>query len=399
MNFMSYTSTKELRFAKNLKILLVEIMRKHPVKAKVILNYLRFAWTKSKKNANLAAITQEVKVTSQVTATTGAAGRQPQSFVQVSDGHQGGSSSSSGSNHGSGGSSGGSGSGGGGYYGGSSGGLGGCSGGGGNGNNDGNDGNHNRRNINNNKGSILDIELDFEELPQAANNSNNTAKWFQEHQDINAGKILDGLLSLKTEFPDDSSNGSNPGSSSSMDKPPDMASLDHATANLLQMSVPDPSTTFLDIGTDIGGCASLYEDDPFNLEHLLPSNFNMNQLDVLSGNGNNGRNGSMLSNMPHGPHESSVTLTSRNLLGDGPNIQQMTQHHPHELTATSPNNSSSMSNVAGGLTITATSITTNTQNSISSGHHQQPQNLPSSICASLYPETTISPVMGHRQNS
>ena len=137
--------------------------------------------------------------------------------------------------------------GGGGYYGGSSGGLGGCSGGGGNGNNDGNDGNHNRRNINNNnnKGSILDIELDFEELPQAANNSNNTAKWFQEHQDINAGKILDGLLSLKTEFPDDSSNGSNPGSSSSMDKPPDMASLDHATANLLQMSVPDPSTTFL----------------------------------------------------------------------------------------------------------------------------------------------------------
>ena len=138
--------------------------------------------------------------------------------------------------------------GGGGYYGGSSGGLGGCSGGGGNGNNDGNDGNHNRRNINNNnnKGSILDIELDFEELPQAANNSNNTAKWFQEHQDINAGKILDGLLSLKTEFPDDSSNGSNPGSSSgSMDKPPDMASLDHTTANLLQMSVPDPSTTFL----------------------------------------------------------------------------------------------------------------------------------------------------------
>ena len=114
MMSMSYTSTKELRFAKNLKILLVEIMRKHPVKAKVILNYLRFAWTKSKKNTNLAAITQEVKVTSQVTATTGAAGRQPQSFVQVSDGHQGGSSSSSGSNHGSGGSSGGSGSGGGG---------------------------------------------------------------------------------------------------------------------------------------------------------------------------------------------------------------------------------------------------------------------------------------------
>merc|ERR1711981_1143421 len=77
----------------------------------------------------------------------------------------------------------------------------------------------------------------------------------------------------------------------------------------------------------------------------------------------------------------------------------MPQHHPHELTATSPNSSSAMSNVAGGLTITATSITTNTQNSMSSSHHQQSQNLPSSICASLYPETTISPVMGHRQNN
>merc|ERR1712095_91847 len=44
--------------------------------------------------------------------------------------------------------------------------------------------------------------------------------------------------------------------------------------------VPDPSATFLDIGTEIGG-TSLYEDDPFNLDHLLPSNFNINQLDVL----------------------------------------------------------------------------------------------------------------------
>ena len=112
MMSMSYTSTKELRFAKNLKILLVEIMRKHPVKAKVILNYLRFAWTKSKKNAANAVISQEVKVTSQVTATTGG---QPQTFVQVSDGQGGNSSSTgSGSNQGSGGSSGGSGSGGGG---------------------------------------------------------------------------------------------------------------------------------------------------------------------------------------------------------------------------------------------------------------------------------------------
>jgi hypothetical protein len=69
-----------------------------------------------------------------------------------------------------------------------------------------------------------------------------------------------------------------------LSKPPDLGSLDHTTANLLQMSVPDPSTTFLDIGTDLGG-ASLYEDDPFSLEHLLPSNFNMNQLDLAQSPG------------------------------------------------------------------------------------------------------------------
>ena len=45
------------------------------------------------------------------------------------------------------------------------------------------------------------------------------------------------------------------------------------------MSVPDPSTTFLDIGTD----SSMYEDDPFKIENLLPSSFNMNQLDHNGG--------------------------------------------------------------------------------------------------------------------
>ena len=41
--------------------------------------------------------------------------------------------------------------------------------------------------------------------PQSGNASI-TAKWFKEHQDINAGKILDSLLGLKTEFPDENSN-------------------------------------------------------------------------------------------------------------------------------------------------------------------------------------------------
>jgi hypothetical protein len=50
-----------------------------------------------------------------------------------------------------------------------------------------------------------------------------------------------------------------------------------ATANLLHMSVPDPSTTFVDIGL---GDSSMYEDDdPFSIENLLPSNFGLSQLD------------------------------------------------------------------------------------------------------------------------
>ena len=370
----SYTSTKELRFAKNLKLLLVEIMRKHPVKAKIILNYLRFAWNKSSNNSKTVT-KQEVKV-QQAAATSG----QPQSFVQVSDGQGGsgsstsGSGSASGSNQGSsssGGGGGASGGGGGGHHYGGSGGLGGgCSGGssGGNGNDGDGNGNHRRNINNNNKGSILDMELDFEELPQAANS--NTAKWFQEHQDINAGKILDGLLGLKTEFPDDNSNGSNPGSSSSggsMDKPPDMASLDHATANLLQMSVPDPSTTFLDIGTDVGG-ASLYEDDPFNLEHLLPSNFNINQLDLLPSSPDHHlqhNNNQHILNA-HGA-ETSMTITPKTLMENN-NTSHNLSLHPQGGP------SSNMPHHLGG-------------------HHSQ-ASLPSAIGMSLYPETTISPMAG-----
>ena len=71
-------------------------MRKHPVKAKIILNYLRFAWNKStKKNTNAVTSAQEVKA-QQATATG-----QPQSFVQVSDGQGGSSSSTSGNSSGS----------------------------------------------------------------------------------------------------------------------------------------------------------------------------------------------------------------------------------------------------------------------------------------------------------
>ena len=135
-----FTSTKELRFAKNLKLLLVEIMRKHPNKARVILSYLRFAWDKSK--LSLTTVSSSANSTSSSSITTSvskaevqviqaaAATGQPQSYNQVSDGAStgsGGSGGSSGSGNGNGGSSS---SGGGG--GGSSGSSGGSSGSGGN---------------------------------------------------------------------------------------------------------------------------------------------------------------------------------------------------------------------------------------------------------------------------
>ena len=433
----SFTSSRELKFAKNLKCLLVEILRKNPTKAKIIIRYMQHVWWK--KNGGNGATGRYLdlsKSSSDGIRHCTAANGQPGSGQYVQGGNNssngGGGSSSGGA--GAGGQGGPSGSNGGGYGSGSGG-----SNGGGNGNNGnnrrpfgfgGNGGSNNNNNNNEDEkesnepnksgnnpnnnsinsvggaggvvggNSILDIgDLDFDDLPTPTVSS--TANWFTNHPEINTGKVINGLLNLKSEYP--SQNGSMGGNGNgvvNLEKmnANDLTGLDNATANLLQMSVPDPSTTFLDIGTDIGGCASLYEDDPFNLEHLLPSNFNMNQLDVLSGNGNNSRNGSMLNSMPHGPHENSVTLTSKNIFGEGSNLQPMAQQQPQELTAISPNHSSPMSN-ANGLTITATSITTNTQNSLSSAQQHQSQNLPSSICASLYPETTISPVMGHRQNN
>ena len=455
----SFTSSRELKFAKNLKHILVEIFRKHPTKGKVIISYMQHMWGRNNEcrspenNKNkFLHMSKTLPGIRECTAANGQPGSQ--SYVQGGNnsGGGGGASSGGGGNGGSngnqGGSAGGSG-GGGGFNGSGSGG----SNGGGNGNNGnnrrggygygGNNGNNNNNNNedeknsgdgnksnnspNNNNinsvsgvagvvggGSILDIgDLDFDDLPTPTASS--TAKWFAGHPEINTGKVINGLLNLKTEYPSYpdqiGQNGNSGGSVVNLEKlnANDLTGLDNATANLLQMSVPDPSMTFLDIGTDIGASASLYEDDPFNLEHLLPSNFNINQLDVLPGNGNgngNGANGiggsgahGMLNSMPHGPHENSVTLTTKNLMGDGSNLPHIThQQHPQELTAASTNSiqhSSAGPHAAGGLTITATSITTNTQNSVPSNQHQQ-QHLASSICASLYPETTISPVMNRQ---
>ena len=84
-----YTSTKELRFAKNLKLLLVEIMRKHPVKARIILSYLRFAWDKSRQvtpSSNNSSSSMTASTEAEVKVIQAAATGQPPSYVQVSDG-------------------------------------------------------------------------------------------------------------------------------------------------------------------------------------------------------------------------------------------------------------------------------------------------------------------------
>ena len=216
------------------------------------------------------------------------------------------------------------------------------------------------------------MDLDFEELPQSGNASI-TAKWFKEHQDINAGKILDSLLGLKTEFPDESSNPGSTGTSSTassgeISKPSSMGVLDHTTANLLQMSVPDPGNTFLDISTELGH--SLYEDDPFNLETLLPSNFNVNQLDMLpsspDGSAHNG----------HGQHHFQNN-----------NNQHILNAHGAEAS----------------MAITAKAIMENNnighnlsmhQNNHHGGHHKGRYTDTTHQSTFHFPETTISPMSG-----
>ena len=296
----SFTSSRELRFSKNLKRLITEIVRRKPVEGRIIVEYLKSTWNRLHSDS--------VKGIRSCAAANGQQSQSGGSFSgrggssSNSSNYNGGGNGNNSSGGGCGGSSGGSGNGNG-QDGGSGSGAGGdrYGGGGGGGGHGHNGGNGNGREGDGGKdsgrprGSILDMDLDFEDLPTSASS---TAKWFSDHPDINAAKVIDGLLNLKSEFP--------PGQDGcgGLSKPPDLAALDHATANLLQMSVPDPSTTFLDIGTDLGG-ASLYEDDPFSLEHLLPSNFNINQLDLAQ------------SPSERLPPETSVTLDKRSFMSGG----------------------------------------------------------------------------------
>ncbi|XP_059079962.1 uncharacterized protein LOC131878075 isoform X2 [Tigriopus californicus] len=367
---MSFTSSRELRFSKNLKFLLVEIFRSHPEKARMIIDYIQHV--SRKKDPNNEPKTEA--------APERYAGTSSDSETEVTvkeetmDGNERGPKTASpgpGKAHSGGiegpGSSPGSSSGGSDYS-----------------ENNNNNNNHHSLNNNNNnfskklhgKGGFnpnapgmntssadINIEtLDFGDLPESS-----TAKWFSEHPDINPAKVFDGI-NLKSEFPYPTD--------TKVEKPPDLTNLDNATANLLQMSVPDPSTTFLDIGTD----SSMYEDDPFNIEHLLPSTFNMNQLDM-------GPNATEQAMLAHGA-ENSVNLALPS--GKPIHLQPNHPHHnmipPHsQISASQHTNNSLKSSHHFSL-----------HSHHSHHHHLPPPSLPptaTSIGLSLYPETTIRPVI------
>lgn len=118
--------------------------------------------------------------------------------------------------------------------------------------------------------NLFDVsETDFDHIDFDFNGSA-TRKWISDNPDLSPLKVLDHISFKVDPAPDPQQE---------VNKPPDLGTLDRDTANILQLAVPvpDPSSTFLDIGTDFGP-VSFYEDDPFNLEELVPSTFNLNNM-------------------------------------------------------------------------------------------------------------------------
>ena len=103
-----------------------------------------------------------------------------------------------------------------------------------------------------------------------------TRRWLSDNPELNPLKILDHI-SLK------GGGGGFFGEAGGVPpKPPPpetVAAMDRDTASILSLAVPvpDPSATFLDIGTDLGPMSMYDEDDPFNLETVNPSNFAMSE--------------------------------------------------------------------------------------------------------------------------
>ena len=144
------------------------------------------------------------------------------------------------------------------------------------------------------------------------------------------------------------------------------------------MSVPDPSTTFLDIGTEIGG-TSLYEDDPFNLEHLLPSNFSINQLE-------------MNPSSPDGhSHHGHGMRTHDHHFQNNNNQHILNAHGAEASMAITAKAIMENNNIGHNLSIhSGHSSSSGPHSGPGGGHHSAHQ----SIGMNMFPETTISPMSG-----
>ena len=227
------------------------------------------------------------------------------------------------------------------------------------------------------KCGITDYKSSCHKNTQPNNGVSHAAKWFADHPELNPSKIFEGggSLSLKSEFPYPTE--------TKIEKPPDISSLDTATANLLQMSVPDPSTTFLDIGTD----SSMYEDDPFKIENLLPSTFSMNQLDMGPNNNNNNNNDDSMLN--HNSNDIAVNFSNKPHPHHVPNVHHHMRHHqlpkPVFLNHVAPSNGAPHSGAAPAgpapLPLTSTHLPLRGANAAALIG-----------MSALYPETTISAI-------
>jgi len=182
--------------------------------------------------------------------------------------------------------------------------------------------------------NLFDVsETDFDAIDFDFNESS-TRKWISDNPDLSPLKVLEQI-----PFKPD------PGQEQhhqDLPKPPDLDTLDRDTASILQLAVPvpDPSSTFLDIGTDFGP-VSFYEDDPFNLEQLVPSTFNLNNINNSPGLASSSSSLQPRVDQPLypiQPHNNNTShgLHHHNVLQQhGANMRHQ-QHHQHQQAKLSP---------------------------------------------------------------
>ena len=182
--------------------------------------------------------------------------------------------------------------------------------------------------------NLFDVsETDFDSIDFDFNESA-TRKWISDNPDLSPLKVLDHI-SFKPDPAPDLHHQDAP-------KPPDLATLDRDTASILQLAVPvpDPSSTFLDIGTDFGP-VSFYEDDPFNLEQLVPSTFNLNNMNNSGGVSASSGVSAASHHQPLYPihHQNNNTAPPPQPLHLNSNIilqQHSRPHHAHPAPAPAP---------------------------------------------------------------